>query len=198
MPPVELMRETALYTPVAWSPDRRYLLYRKNVPGSGLDILAFPVDEPKKAVPLLTGPRNEGPNAVFSPDGRWIAFVSDRSGSFETYIARFRGDLSPPAIGGQPVQITTNGGAILSRGWRRDGKEILVASGGGVMAIPIDASGESVSAGKPVPLFRPPASASAVIATANADRFLVVENPYADGQTIHVLTNWRARLAQIK
>jgi hypothetical protein len=149
-------------------------------------------------VPLLTGPGNEGPNAVFSPDGRWIAFVSDRSGSFETYIARFRGDLSPPAIGGQPVQITTNGGALLSSGWRRDGKEILVASGDGVMAIPIDARGESVSAGKPVPLFRPAASAAEVVATANADRFLVVEYPYADGQTIHVLTNWRARLAQIK
>jgi eukaryotic-like serine/threonine-protein kinase len=198
VPPVELMRGTAQFAAVAWSPDRRYILYRTNAPGSGRDLLAFPADEPKKAVPLLTGPGNEGPNAVFSPDGRWIAFVSDRSGSFETYIARFRGDLSPPAIGGQPVQITTNGGAILSRGWRRDGKEILVASGGGVMAIPIDARGESVSAGKPVPLFRPAATASGVIATANADRFLVVEHPYADGQTIHVLTNWRARLAQIK
>jgi hypothetical protein len=52
--------------------------------------------------------------------------------------------------------------------------------------------------GKPVPLFQPAASASEVIATANADRFLVVEYPYADGQTIHVLTNWRARLAPTK
>ena len=149
-------------------------------------------------MPLLTGPGNKGPSAVFSPDGRWIAFISDRSGSVETYIARFRGELSPPAISGQPVQITTNGGQILSRGWRRDGKEILVATGDGVVAIPIDARGESVSAGKPVPLFRPAASASEVIATANADRFLVVEYPYADGQTIHVLTNWHARLAQTK
>ena len=60
VPPVELKRETGLYTPVAWSPDRRHILYWTNVPGSGLDILVLPTDDPKKIVPLLTGPGNAG------------------------------------------------------------------------------------------------------------------------------------------
>ena len=73
-----------------------------------------------------------------------------------------------------------------------------MASDDGVTAIPIEPRGESVSAGKPVPLFQPAASVSEVIATPNADRFLVIEYPYADGQTIHVLTNWHPRLTQTR
>jgi len=86
---------------------------------------------------------------------------------------------------------------LSTPGWRQDGKEILFdATDGQVMAVAIDARGESVSAGQPVPLFRPPASARGTASTPNADRFLVTEYPYADGQTIRVLTNWRERLSE--
>ena len=52
----------------------------------------------------------------------------------------------------------------------------------------------SVSASQPVDCFD--RSECRDSHDANADRFLVSEYPYADGQTIRVLTNWRERLSQ--
>jgi hypothetical protein len=166
----------------------------KNVAGSGEDIMVVPADDPKQIAPLLTGPGNEA-EGVFSPDGRWIAFMSDRSGRSEIYVVRFNGDKSPPALGGPPMQITSDGGVILPGGWRRDGKEIVFRSlNNQVMAVPVDARNDSVSVGRPVTLFRPTLDQGALAMTPAADRFVVVEYPYAAGQTIHMLTNWRERL----
>jgi Tol biopolymer transport system component len=153
-------------------------------------------DDRKTATPLLTGPANE-PWATFSPDGRWIAFNSDRSGRYEIYVVRFRGDQSPPVLAGQPQPITSDGALMLERGWRRDGREIVFQSvDARVMAVPVDTRGETLAAGQPVTLFRLPFNQSMVAMTPDADRFVVSEYPFAAGQTIHVLTNWRARLAQ--
>ena len=196
VPPTELARERHQFAAVAWSPDRRHLLLTRSVPGSGEDMMLVAADDPKMITPLLTGPANE-PWASFSPDGRWIAFNSDRSGRYEIYVVRFRGDQSPPALGGQPRQITSDGGLLLEGGWRRDGREIVFQSvDARVMAVPVDTRGETINAGEPVALFRLPANQSMVAVTRDADRFVVSEYPFAAGQTIHVLTNWRARLAQ--
>jgi len=191
-PPIELMRDKGLLTAVAWSPDRRYVLVLKVASGLGLETLVFPVNDPKNIRPLLTGPTNDA-GAVFSPDGRWIAFDSDRSGRLESYVLRFRGDLEPPSLGGNPLQISTDGADVL--GWRRDGKEVLLRSADDqVMAVAIDVQGESISAGQPTPLFQPPRNHGNVAMAPDADRFLVAEYPYAAGQTIHVLTNWQQRI----
>jgi len=199
VPPAELMREAGQPLAVGWSPDRRYVLFLKDVPGSGTDLLMFPADDPKKITPLLTGPANEGAGTAFSPDGRWLAFNSDRSGRDEIYVVRFRGDQSPPALGGQPLQISADGGGVLAGGWRRDGKEIVFRSlDAQIMAVPIEVRGEALSAGRPVTLFRLPFNQSGAAMTPNADRFLVSEYPHAPGQTIHVLTNWHQRLNQGK
>jgi Tol biopolymer transport system component len=196
MPPAELIRGATEASPAAWSPDRRYLLVSSSVPDGGADIMLIPVDDPKRITPLLTGAANEVA-AVFSPDGRWIAFSSDRSGRLETYVVRFRGEQSPPALGGEPFQITSDGGFVLPGGWRRDGREIVFQSPGArVTAVPVDARGERVAAGQPVTLFRLPSNQSQIAMTPNADRFVVTEYSYAAGQTIRVLTNWRARLGQ--
>ena len=191
-PPIELMRDKGLLTAGAWSPDGKYVLVLKVAPGLGLETLVFPVNDPKKIRPLLTGPTNDA-GAVFSPDGRWIAFDSDRSGRLESYVLRFRGDLEPPSLGGNPLQISTDGADVL--GWRRDGKELLLgAKDDQVMAVAIDARGESISARQPTPLFQPPRNHGSVAMAPDADRFLVAVYPYAAGQTIHVLTNWQQRI----
>jgi hypothetical protein len=129
---------------------------------------------------------------VFSPDGRWIAFNSNRTGRTEGYVARFHGEQSPPAIG-HPLRITSDGGGVFD--WRRDGKELLIGSGEDqVMSVPVDVRGEQISAGEGVPLFRMPANHGAVAVAPDGKRVLIVEYPYAAGQTIHVLTNWHQRI----
>jgi len=198
VPPVEWVREAGQSTATAWSPDGRYVLAATNVPGNGIDVRVFPSDDPTKITPLLTGPSNDY-GSTFSPDGRWIAFVSDRSGRLEVYAVRFHGEQSPPMVSGQPIQITPDGGGLLNNGWRRDGKEIVFGSANGqIMAVSVDSHSESLSMGRPVALFGLPIDRSAVAVTPAADRFLVSERPYTAGQTIHVLTNWRERLSQRK
>ena len=195
--PVELMRGTSQIAARAWSPDGRHLLLQNDAPGSGTDVFVMSPDNPRNVTPLVTGPGNDGDTAAFSPDGRWIAFTSERTGRWEVYVARFRGEQSPPSLGSRPVQISANGGVVLERGWRRDGKEIVFRSPEGqVVAVAVDVRGESISASQPIALFRLPSNQSSVSMSPNADRFVVSEYPYAAGQTIHVLTNWHERFEQ--
>jgi Tol biopolymer transport system component len=193
--PVELIRGNSQLGARAWSPDRRYVLFQNDAPGSGTDLFVLSPDNPRNVTPLVTGPGNDGDTAAFSPDGRWIAFTCERTGRAEVYVARFRGDQSPPSLGGRPIQISANGGAVLPGGWRRDGKEIVFGSQDGqVVAVAVDMRGESISASQPIALFRLPSNQSSVSMAPNGDRFVVSEYPYAAGQTIHVLTNWLERL----
>ncbi|MEZ5044529.1 MAG: PDZ domain-containing protein [Saprospiraceae bacterium] len=57
----------------------------------------------------------------FSPDGKWIAFSSNRSGTFAVYVL--------PVEGGTPQRLTWNPAAAYVRGWTPDGQHILYASG---------------------------------------------------------------------
>lgn len=56
----------------------------------------------------------------FSPDGRWIAFSSDRTGSTCVYVVSIDG--------GTPTRLTWHPSAAFARGWTNDGKRVLYAS----------------------------------------------------------------------
>jgi tricorn protease len=57
---------------------------------------------------------------VFSPDGRWIAFTSNRHGSYDVYVVS--------AQGGKPRRLTFDSAADLVNGWSPDGKQVLFSS----------------------------------------------------------------------
>jgi tricorn protease len=59
----------------------------------------------------------------FSPDGRWIAFTSDRLGNDDVYVMA--------VTGGEPQQLTWWSGADQAVGWTPDGKEVLMSSARG-------------------------------------------------------------------
>lgn len=58
-------------------------------------------------------------NPVFSPDGRWVAFASKRSGNWDIFAA--------PAAGGAARQLTWHAGAEVPQGWSPDGTKLLFA-----------------------------------------------------------------------
>jgi tricorn protease len=68
---------------------------------------------------LTSTPATES-NPCFSPDGRWIAFSSNRSGSDAVYVL--------PIEGGTPTRLTWHPAPAQARGWTPDGKNILYAS----------------------------------------------------------------------
>ncbi|HZD04195.1 MAG TPA: hypothetical protein VE173_04730, partial [Longimicrobiales bacterium] len=56
----------------------------------------------------------------FSPDGRWIAFTSNRSGTPQVYVVG--------VDGGEPTRLTWYPAASAARGWTPDGQRVLYAS----------------------------------------------------------------------
>ena len=129
----------------------------------------------------------------FSPDGKWIAYTSDESGSPEVYVRHF-----PDA--GRKWQISTHGG-VQGR-WRDNARELFyLALDGTLMAVDVEASSSSFEPGAPHPLFNTGIAGSFVdrfnqyLVTRDGQRVLV--NRSADDENsapITVVMNWDATL----
>lgn len=104
--------------PSDWSRDGRFLIYSSVSPRGDLDLLLLPLFGGAKPVPLQQTRFTEF-KGQFSPDGKWIAFVSDESGRLEVYVQHF------PTFDGKR-QISTGGGDTPR--WRGDGKELFYLS----------------------------------------------------------------------
>jgi eukaryotic-like serine/threonine-protein kinase len=178
--------------PTDWSPDGRFILFNSNDPTMKIDMWYLPLFGDRKPQVFVRTPFNEG-NGRFSPDGRWVAYTSDESGTRQVYIQPF-----PPS--GQKIQISVNGGDQVQ--WRHDGKELFFidAMSRNLMAVQIT-GGSTITAGSPKVLFEVPTSAFSYDVTADGQRFLFTV-PKTDSSTnpdstpITVVLNWTATLGK--
>ncbi|MBK7925915.1 MAG: PD40 domain-containing protein [Bryobacterales bacterium] len=149
-----LTEDKAPAYPYSFSPDGKRLAISQTGSGKRSDIFTLPVE----ADPGLGGPGLRLGKAElflgtpfgeylpeFSPDGRWLVYQSNESGTNEVYVRPF------PVTGGGPGgrwQVSTGGGQRPL--WSRDGRELLfLTSDGHVMAATYTAKGDSFVAGKP-------------------------------------------------
>jgi Tol biopolymer transport system component len=135
--------------PMSWSPDGRYLAYQQiggeGEATGGTDIWLLPVSEPAEPRPLVRT-RFVEPDFAFSPDGRWMAYVSNESGRFEVYA-------QPWPAGGGKWQISTQGGVEV--GWGRDSRSIYYRDmNGTLVAVGVTPRGEALEVGPPRSLFQ--------------------------------------------
>jgi hypothetical protein len=131
--------------PQSWSPDGRFIAYLNIDPKTESDVWVLALSDDRKATPFLQTPSNET-HARISPDGRWMAYASNESGTEGVYVTSF-----PEP--GRKWLVSTNGGGLPV--WRRDGRELFYrASDGKLMAVPMGA-GSDFAAGAPIPLFAP-------------------------------------------
>ncbi len=174
-------------TPQSWSPDGQLLAFHHNHPTTQRDIWVFQLSD-RKAQPFLRTTFTEG-GATFSPDGRWVAYVSDESGRPEVYVQPY------PRTGGK-WQISTDGGT--ERVWARNGRELFYRSGNKMMAVETRTQ-PSFSAGKPRMLFEGqyltngfPFMSAAFDVSADGQRFLMVKetDQAASPTQITVVLNW--------
>ena len=167
--------------PNSWSPDDQQILITHQSP-SGYHLELLPVLS-GKPVPFKPSAGNQA-NGMISPDGKWVAYASDESGSWEIYVTTF-----PDAAGKWQV---SRGGGTEPR-WRGDGKELFyLASGGMLTSVPVSTIG-TFSSGTPVPLFqfrgRAPVSSTDAFSydvSKDGKRFLV--NRYIKPDKIEPLT----------
>jgi Tol biopolymer transport system component len=148
-PEERLLTSTHLNTPTSWSPDGRMLaFYDVDLAQEGAadfqyhDIWWLSLDEPQRPHAFLATKFWESA-AVFSPDGRWLAYVSNESGRNEVYVRPFPGP-------GEKLQVSTDGGGEPV--WPRNGHELLFRNGDAVFAVDVKLN-PTFTAGKPRRLF---------------------------------------------
>ncbi len=167
----------------SWSPDGRWLAFSAFDPENQLDIYVVQVDSVENVIPVAVTSASES-GARFSPDGRWLAYRSDETGSSEVYVVQF-----PPTGGKQ--QVSTDGG--VTPRWSAAGDELFFWKGDTLMATRVSTAG-SFRRETPRPLFALPDVGDYDV-TADGQRFLVmVKNPDAPAEEIHVVLNWFEKL----
>jgi len=173
--------------PTDWSKDGSFILYTTQSLKTGSDIMLMPMTGEAKPVPFIVTPANEE-LGVFSPDGRWVAYVSDESGRTEVYVRSF------PETGGK-WQVSAQGALTVQ--WTGTGEEIYVEDlDGKAYAVPVKPSGAGLEIGAPRPLFGGealPVSTGAF--TPDGKRFLGAAQLSGDtGPVLTLVTNWTSAL----
>src|SRR5262249_4353226 len=100
---------------LSWTRDRRYILRRRAGPGTGGHPGAVATSADSRDVVVAQSPAEEN-EGQFSPDGRWVAFVSNQNGAPEVFVQSF-----PEARA--RTQVSTAGGTQVR--WSGDGREIF-------------------------------------------------------------------------
>jgi serine/threonine-protein kinase len=132
--------------PTSWSPDAHTLAYYVGGTGTGnsRDLWMLRVDGDKRTpIPFVETPFEER-GAIFSPDGRWVAYVSDKSGQNDIYARPY------PGPGGE-VTISVGGGQEPV--WAPLGRELFYRHDRKLMAVRIEERGPSLTVGAPTRVF---------------------------------------------
>jgi serine/threonine protein kinase len=166
------------------SPDGKYALAGRYTSETRTDIWIVPLT-PGEKPRLYVSSEAQDENAVFSPDGKWVAYRSEQSGEAEVYVRGF------PS--GRAVRVSTEGGGAPS--WSADGRELLwVASGSRVMSATVDTTGAVPQVGAPKQIFNLPRIFSKPLPLKDGRIALVVPAPDADPpSTIEFSTAWMTR-----
>jgi Tol biopolymer transport system component len=169
-----------------WSLDGRYLAYWPvGEGGTRADIWIYSL-ESQKGEPLLTGEAAYY-DARFSPETRWIAYVTDESGRPEVIVQGFRGE-GGVRVGGR-WQVSTAGG--YRPHWRNDGRELVYEDlQRRIMAVPVEMKPGGLVLGTPRELFKFDAPVIATDVTDDHQRFLIATRDETASEPLHVVLNW--------
>jgi Tol biopolymer transport system component len=174
--------------PVSWSSDSQFILYVSSGTETREDLWVLPLsgDRQPRAFARTRASESQG---RFSPNGKWVAYVSDETRRREVYVSPFPGP-------GEPTQISTGGGDAPV--WRRDGGEIFfVGPGNMLMAAEVKPEGPSLRSVPARPLFRirPASRFLGRFYDVSADgRFLVNTVVETGEQPVTLVVNWMAGL----
>jgi eukaryotic-like serine/threonine-protein kinase len=180
--------------PMDWSRDGRFLLFESLDPERGFDIWALPLGGNGEPFGLARTDFNDR-LAQFSPDGKWIAYQSDKTGRFEIYVQPFPGP-------GADTRVSTDGGGQVR--WHPSGKELFyIAADDRLMAVPIRfvSVREGVEPGQPVALFAANVGTMATLVNRQQysvspdGRSFVMNSAFGDAShpPISVILNWKPK-----
>ena len=172
-----------------WSPDGRLLAYEELSPtrAAQRQVWLLPMGAGRAPYVLLDAPFSSY-NPRFSPDSRFLVFVSEESGTAEVYVA-------PVAEPSSKQRISPAGGTRPR--WTRGGRELIYQTLDDLLvAVPIT-TGRSIVAGNPDPLFRIESfQAFEYEVTGDGNRFLVnVASDAMADRTMTIVSSWPEAIA---
>jgi len=131
---------------------------------------------------------------ALSPDGQWLAYVSEESGTPEVYVRPF------PNADSARIAISVAGGTEPL--WRRDGAELFFRNARGAMFGVAVTTGARFTHGTPQLLFSVPGLAQATYFRAydvhpDNKRFLMVMSGGIDAKALQAIFNWRVELERL-
>ena len=182
---------TSAQQPTSWSPDGSVLAFMRS--DSDVDVVTLPLEGDTGPQDFVASLSNEC-CAMFSPDGKWLSYVSNETGLAHVYVSPFSEPdvkwlVSGEEGGTQPV-------------WSPDGKELFYRSGNQMMVVPIKTQ-PTLDAGKPRVLFEGPYRSSAISLNyqyydidPDGQRFLMIKEDREAGQ-INVVLNWFEELKRL-
>ena len=179
-----LLKSDTRKFPTDWSSDGRFLLYIEVDPKTKHDLWVLPMEGDRKPVAVIKTQFAERGGA-FSPDGRWIAYISDESGRFEIYV-------QPYPTTGAKWQVSKNGGHWPH--WRRDGKELFWLELDGTMMAAGVSAGQTFQAEIATPLFKTGLTeiADRYSVSPDGQRFLLRMPVETGSRSVTVVQNWLA------
>jgi Tol biopolymer transport system component/tRNA A-37 threonylcarbamoyl transferase component Bud32 len=179
---------------IVFAPSGRYTLLRTEGTGAGTRHLLV-MENGKDTVPrMLIQSRFDHYAPAVSPDGHWLAYVSEESGGAEVYVRPF------PNVDSARVPISVGGG--IEPVWSRSGTELFFRGPRGEMFAAPVTIGAHFTHGTPKTLF----TLQDVVqdtyhrsydVTADGKRFVTVISGDQDGPSLNVIFNWRAELDRL-
>ena len=188
-----LLKTNVPKNPSGWSSDGRLLFYDSIDPETGGDIWALPLVGKPETYPVVRTAADEH-YGTLSPDGRWLAYISNETGAYEVYVESF------PATGFKR-QISMQGG--FEPHWRRDGKELFyLAPNQMLMAVGVKSNLTTLGVSPPDALFATHIKWMEIQAVAHhyapapdGQRFLVSSaTDEARSVPVTIVLNWSAAL----
>lgn len=177
--------------PTDWSRDGKYILYDCSSAKRGSNVWALPMQGDRKPIELVATEFNDA-QGQFAPDGRWIAYQSDRTGRWEIYVRPFPG-------GGGEQMVSVDGGSQVR--WNANGQELFyIGADDRLMAVPIRISpAGTIEPGVPTPLFATNVGSTVPLVyrqqyVVSADgRSFILNAPVGEGTAspISVILNWK-------
>ena len=190
----ELFKSSEPKYPTDWSRDGRFLLFSAIGGKTQPDLWSLTMEGEHKATVFLQTEFQEFRGRL-SPDGRWLAYVSNPSGQVEIYVRPF--PASPDRTG---QWLVSNGGGVLPL-WRRDGKELFYRGPGGAVMVVDVTPGAVFKSGQAKQLFQVQATNVNGLGynwdvSADGQRFLIntTGGENAAQEPITLVLNWTAGL----
>ncbi len=164
------------------SPDMSSLFYTRTDPRTRGDI--YRLDLATRTSQAVINSSFDEDDPQVSPDGKWLAFTSDTTGSAEVYVRSLAGSDTAP------IRISASGG----RGprWRHDGRELFYLSPLHELASVVPRGGEAWGDTTITTLFRAPADTRSVAAAPDGQSFVLLEGASgASDALFNVVLGWR-------